>query len=253
MHLKAIACEVMAREFHHAAARSRNTVEIEFLTQGLHDNPDVCRREIQSRLEQADNEKFDAVLLGYGLCNNGLAGVRAAGRPVVIPRAHDCITLLLGSRERYAGEFEHHPGTYYFSSGWLEYSGRKGERVEYVQKSGLTARMAYQDLVEKYGQENARFIQETMSAWTVHYTRGAYIRFPFTDHLDHPVQVRAKCEGNGWDYAEMSGDLSLVQALLDGDWTRDRFVVVEPGQAIAPDLVGVGEDRACDIMRAVAT
>ena len=29
--------------------------------------------------------------------------------PIVMPRAHDCITLYLGSRERYQAQFERHP------------------------------------------------------------------------------------------------------------------------------------------------
>jgi len=38
----------------------------------------------------------------------------------VVPRAHDCITLLLGSKERYAKLFGERPGTYWYSAGWLE-------------------------------------------------------------------------------------------------------------------------------------
>jgi len=251
MHVKAIVCEVMAREIYYAAARSRNTVEVELLTQGLHDNPDICRREIQSRLDRTGPDRFDAVALGYGLCNNGLAGVRAVSLPVAIPRAHDCITLLLGSRRRYAEEFARHPGTYYVSSGWLEYTQRKGERVPYVQKSGLAAQAAYHDLVKQYGEENARYIRETLSGWTVHYTRGVYIRFPFTEALGHAAAVRAECRRNGWAYDEMEGRLSLIQALVDGDWSKDEFVCLAPGEAVAADLAAGGETADCPIMKAV--
>jgi hypothetical protein len=37
----------------------------------------------------------------YGLCNLALTSLRARAVPVVVPRAHDCITLYLGSRQRY--------------------------------------------------------------------------------------------------------------------------------------------------------
>ncbi|MFV1980286.1 MAG: DUF1638 domain-containing protein [Rhodothermia bacterium] len=33
----------------------------------------------------------------------------------VLPRAHDCITLLMGSRTRYLEYFKAHPGTYFRS------------------------------------------------------------------------------------------------------------------------------------------
>ena len=46
-----------------------------------------------------------------------------AGRPqhsLVVPRAHDCITLFLGSKERYLDYFQTHPGVYFKTSGWIE-------------------------------------------------------------------------------------------------------------------------------------
>lgn len=45
---------------------------------------------------------------------------------LVIPRAHDCITLYLGSRQRYLEQFNARPGTYWYSLDYLErYSGDK--------------------------------------------------------------------------------------------------------------------------------
>ena len=137
LHLKVLACEVAAREIYLCAARSANTVSVELLTQGLHDNSDTMRAELQQHIDAVDCSRFDAILLGYGLCNNGIVGLRAPAIELVVPRAHDCITLLLGSKERYAEEFEARPGTYYYSSGWLEYPDRRGERHEQMPKSGL--------------------------------------------------------------------------------------------------------------------
>lgn len=235
MHFKLIACEVMVREFCHALAHSTNTIDIEFFTQGLHDNSDVCRSQLQERIDAPEFEKYDAVLLGYGLCNNAMAGIRAGNVKTVIPRAHDCITLLLGSAQRYAEEFENHPGTYYYSAGWLEYPERGGERVEYSQKSGLAERLAKKQLIEKYGEENAEYISEIMNAWEVHYSRGAYIEFPFTRHLKYRDEARKVCEEKGWEFAVIDGDMTLFQDLLDGRWDADRFLVLEPGQSVKPD------------------
>ncbi len=232
MHCKVIACEVVSREIFYCASRARNTVDIELFTQGLHDNADSCRATLQERIDATDAAKFQAVLLGYGLCNNALAGIRAGRVKMIVPRAHDCITFLLGSKERYAKEFAEHPGTYYYSAGWLEYPGRGGDRVPYNQKSGLAKRLAFEELVKKYGEENAEFIQQTMSAWQEHYTRGACIRFPFYGQLDICAQVRGICEQNGWAYAEIPGDIGLLQDWLDGRWDAERFLTIEPGESI---------------------
>lgn len=120
-----------------AAARSVNLVDLEFLTQGYHDNPEIGRARLQEKIDSLPQGRYDAVLLVYALCNNMLVGLRAQDIPVVIPRAHDCITFFMGSKDRYARYFRQHPGTYYYTSGWLEYQHRGGERLPHTQVSGL--------------------------------------------------------------------------------------------------------------------
>ena len=84
-------------------------VDARFLSKGLHDRgARAMRTGLQIAIDEAEAEagKYDAIALGYGLCGNGLAGLEARSVPLVLPRAHDCITLLMGSRT----EFEHFPG-----------------------------------------------------------------------------------------------------------------------------------------------
>ncbi|HRU05043.1 MAG TPA: DUF1638 domain-containing protein, partial [Candidatus Brocadiia bacterium] len=242
-HLKVLVCEVLTREYYHCAARSTNTCEVTLFSQGLHDNPEICRQTLQPAVDAADPKRFAAVVLGYGLCNNALAGLRAGRTPLVVPRAHDCITLFLGCRRRYAQVFAEQPGTYFYTSGWLEYPYRGGERVQYTQSSGLARRRKFDELAAEYGEENAAFLVETMSAWEVNYKRGLYIRMGFCERLGYEERVRSVCREKGWEYAEVEGDLSLVQDSLDGRWDSDRFLVLEPGEEIAADY-GEGILRA---------
>ena len=237
MRLKVVACEVVARELYWCAARARHTADITLLRQGLHDNSDICRTQLQAQIDLATPDRFDAVLLGYGLCNNSLVGVRAAHVPIVIPRAHDCITLLLGSKERYAALFADRPGTYWFSSGWLECRQKEGDPIATRQNSGLgpAYRADYDELVAKYGEENARYLADFMSGWEAEYTRGVLIRFPFDRGLGLEAHVRGLCAEKGWAYAEVEGDLALLEAGLDASdsgWDADRFLTVAPGQAV---------------------
>ncbi len=237
MRVKVIACDVLRRELYHAAARARHAAEVTLLPQGLHDNSDTCRRRLQAQVDAATAEECGAVVLGYGLCNNSLVGVRAGEVPLVVPRAHDCITLLLGSRERYQRLFEEAPGTYWFSSGWIEHRDRTGEPIAPRPNSGLGPdyRADWDDLVAKYGEDNARYLSEFMEGWEAAYTRGALIRFPFDRGLDLERRVRALCDEKGWQYVEVDGDLALLEAGLnapDDGWDDERFLTVAPGEAL---------------------
>ena len=233
--LKVVACDVLRREVYWCAARSRETVEVVLLPQGLHDNSDLCRERLQPLVNEADPEQCDAVVLGYGLCNNALNGLRAGRVRVVIPRAHDCITLLLGSKERYAELFAARPGTYWFSSGWVECKDGQGDRAPPMAKSGLGPRRLaadFDELVARYGRENAEYLAAFMGAWERHYTHGCLVEFAFAEGLGLPEKIERLCRQKGWEFVRVQGDLSLIQDGLDGRWDPDRFLVLEPGQRV---------------------
>ena len=98
MNLKLLACEILYRETCAAVAQSRNRVDIEFLPKGLHDmGQEGMNRRLQEELAAIDQSQYDAILFGYGLCSNGLVGLTAMSIPLIVPRAHDCVTLFLGS------------------------------------------------------------------------------------------------------------------------------------------------------------
>jgi hypothetical protein len=235
MLLKVIACEVAFREICHCAARSVNLFDLEFLSQGYHDNPEIGLQQLQAQIDAAGEVAgFEALLLGYGLCNNMLSGLQARHVPLVIPRAHDCITFFLGSKERYQQVFAEHPGTYYYTTGWLEYRQRGGERPARRQGAEVGEAQSYQDMVQRYGEENARYLLEFMDSWTQHYTRGIFVDFDFSTHLPHKRQAREICRQHGWEYQEVKGDLTLVQNWLDGHWSPEDFLVVNPGEQIRP-------------------
>ena len=88
MFLKVISCEIFFRELCACAARSVNQMDFEFLSQGYHDNPEIGIKRIQERIDAVPAGQFDAVLIGYGLCNTMLNGLQARDTRLVMPRAH---------------------------------------------------------------------------------------------------------------------------------------------------------------------
>ncbi len=222
MKLVLISCKVLYREFCYYAAISRNLVELRFLEQGLHMEPDRLRDSVQAEIDAVDGE-YDAILLGYGLCSKGIEGLRSDKHRIVIPRAHDCITFFLGSKERYMDYFENRPGTYWYTPGWIETDGAADkQRYDAV----------YQGFVDKYGEDNAKYLFEVMQGWIEHYDQAAYVDLGFGDTTPYKEHTKAVASERGWDYVEVEGDPSLVIDLLEGNWNSDRFLVVEPGETV---------------------
>lgn len=238
MFLKVIACEIAVREIYHIAARCGNLVDVEFLTQGYHDIPATGRSEIQKRIDAVPAGKYDAIILGYGLCSNILTGLTTPHTPLVIPRAHDCITFFLGSQQRYREFFDAHPGTYYYTSGWLECAKRRGTQGPIWGGASLPAgantnlKATYDQWVAKYGEDQAKYLMEEMSRWTDAYTHGTLIEFDFVKHLKLREQVEQICSEKAWEYSETKGDLRLFEMLLQGDWPEAEFQTVRPGQKV---------------------
>jgi hypothetical protein len=242
MFFKVIACEIALREISFLASQSQHMVDLEFLTQGLHDTPSRGQTEVQARIDAVPPGKYDAILVGYALCGNIIAGLTAKHTPLVIPRAHDCITFFLGSRERYQRLAETRPGSYYYTSGWLECLRRRGGRASLMDMHFLPTRAGlntgtesvYAEWVKKYGEEQAQYLMEVMGQWTESYTHGVLIDFDFTKPLQLHKQVEAICERRGWRFEQIQGDLHLLKCWLDGAWDPQTFLVVQPGQKVSP-------------------
>lgn len=230
-HYRLIACEILFREVCQCVSNCPDIIDVSFMPKGLHDvgEAKMCAA-LQAVIDKTDPSKHEAVLMAYGLCNNGVRGLHAPV-PLVIPRAHDCITLMLGSRQRYAEYFDKNPGTYFKSTGWIERdtSGANGDTSI---PSQFKMNKTYQEYVEQYGEENAQYLMAALGDWLKNYRKFTYIDTGVGDFPQYKEQTRAEAAKNGLEYEEVVGSTDLLRRLVNGQWDAVDFLVVPPARKI---------------------
>jgi hypothetical protein len=235
MRLHVLACDVLARPVYLCAARSPHVVDVTLYRRGLHNEPPDLRTQLQAGID-ATPAGYDAVVLGYGLCGGAAAGIEARRIPVVLPRAHDCITLFLGARERYAAETQDRPATYWYVADQLERGGEFDDKgISFAAIGGDTdesLEATRAEYVAMYGEDNADYLMEVMGAWRTHYGRAAFVSMGVTDEAGPEAIARDQADRRGWAFERVEGNMILIRRLIDGDWAED-MLVLQPGERLA--------------------
>ncbi len=235
MRLKLLGCKVLSREVGYLSSFSQNYIDTTWLRQGYHNEPDRLRQIIQENIDRIDSGDdpyscstevgdYDAILLGYGLCSNGICGVSSKRYRIVVPKAHDCITLFLGSKERYKQIFESKSGgIYWYTAGWIENS---------IMPSKLRDELTYNHYIKEYGEDNADYLYEMNAGWMKDYKAAAYVEL---DGLNMPKikEYTKECADHyNWEFLDYVGDTKLLTDFLEGNWDEESFLIVEPNQTI---------------------
>ncbi len=230
MKLKFICCEVFFREACLAMAASPHVIDPEFTPKGAHDSPDKLREQLQSIIDRTSEDgTYDYILLGFGLCGNATLGLTARSIPLVIPRAHDCCTILLGSRRKFMEHFGDNLSAEWSSVGYAERGTNYLREADSGRLLGLDK--SYRELVEQYGEENARYIWDTLYPATENNDL-IFIEIPETAHLNFRQKFEEIASQQGQKLKVIQGDMRLVRALVNGDWNDEEFLVVPPGKSI---------------------
>jgi len=196
--------------------RSRVT----FFDYGLHATPKKLRLTIQQAIENIEQPSL--IVLGYGLCGNGLDNIQAGKHFLLIPRTDDCIAILLGSYQAYRAEMNKQSGTYYLSKGWLE--------------AGTNPLEESRGYELKYGAEKAAWLMDVQYH---HYRRLMMVaRNPQELETYRPkaLQVAEYCSRWGMRYEEIIGSDAYLEELVaiagDLEKTGQEFVLIPPGGAL---------------------
>lgn len=215
MTLKIIACEVMKEELL-AVAAGRN-IEFEFISMGLHLHPEKLGIELQRILDSLTG--YSRVVLAFGLCGGAAKNLRAGDFILTIPRVHDCIPLLLGSKTCFAKHRLEEIGTLYLSCGWM--NGEKSIMSEYSR------------ITEKYGEKKAVSVFGRMYS---SYQRVLFIR---TDNPEEERYLRRSQEISQvlkLQHHITQGDFTFIRKIVNGPWQEDDFITIEPWGILDEEL-----------------
>ncbi|HET7729922.1 MAG TPA: DUF1638 domain-containing protein [Usitatibacter sp.] len=192
----------------------------------LHNSPKKLGAALQEEIDALAEPSF--VIVGYGLCGNGLVGVKARQHTLVIPRTHDCVAIFLGSHQRYVQRFFASPNTYYLTKGWID------ARDEPLSD--------YHDYVAEFDEETADYLFEMKYK---NYRKICLVGFSQQELDEYRERAAAVAEFmdkrfGGVVLEETLGSTALIETLVhtaakarDSD---DEFVVVKPGGEITQDL-----------------
>lgn len=251
-----IACGVL--EWNMQRVLDRLDSGYEYLTRTLpaqlHNNPRRLRELLQTTIDELDSvEDLQGICLLFGLCGRGTVNLESRSVPLVIPRVQDCIGIYLGSHERYLAEFKAHPGTRYMSRGWYDKTIRdvdaSTEDFMTLREKSLY-RTTFEELRERYGDENAAFIRHFRESWIRNYTRAGYIRFEDEPDNAPGLEItRATADALDWEFRELTGDESLIEAMLSGKWQHPEIVLVPPNSktTTAPGNAVIGYTTQLDM------
>lgn len=226
MRIHIIACQVFGRELSYYAALSPHIVDINWLPQGLHETPQLLNRQLQAAIdlaEKRDKCKPDVIVLGYGLCSNGILNLHTRQVPLVAPRTDDCIALFVGSQKRYLELFQTYNGTYWANNGWIEHA--------YV-PSEENLKKRHAEYVELYGEDNADFLMDNDMQWQKNYNCCGYITSPVYDCPQYEELAKSISRFHNWNFARIEGDTTMLQKLVAAQWDNVDFLTCPPWHRI---------------------
>jgi len=233
--IKFICCDVFTRIACELVAKSPHIIDLDFVPMLKHIKPEELKSLIQEKIDATPGDtsrEYDAIILGFGLCGNAAVGL-ASPITMVIPRAHDCCTIHMGSKESFKAGFGDRLSTRWCSTGYYERTAAAGSgypNADQIDNYKTTAE--YIGYVEQYDEETADYLWETLHP-AIESDESVYIKIDGFEYSDSYNSYKALMEKLEKKLITVEGDISLLQALVNGEWDEDRFLTIPPGKRIA--------------------
>ncbi len=222
--ISVISCAVLEPEVRHFLRDNPRVRDLVFIPLALHEDPARLQQELQRAVQRAEaNPAVEAIVLVFGLCGRGVENIRHERCPIILARAHDCTTLFLGDKDRYAAYVKDNPGTYWYNPGFI-----RGGKIPGPDREDRLR----EEFGRKFDPEDVEFLIEQDREGLAHYNRATYVSMDLGDTRKDEEYTQSCAACRNWGYDRVPGNPELLQALLRGDWDEKRFLIVPPRHVI---------------------
>jgi hypothetical protein len=139
-----------------------------------------------------------------------------ADAQLILPRADDCINLLLDDPKLRLDL----TGSFFYTEGWLN-----GERTILVER---------QQAIARYGEKRAERI---FNAMMHNYKRVLMVDTGCFDAEDAYGRICQIADTFSLEPGKVKGTLRFLKQLIQGPWTEEKFVIVPPHSPILPEML----------------
>lgn len=206
-----LCCGSLEKEVRLAMNRCQISYPLEVLTDNNHDSPRRLSASIQKKLDQLDAQR---VLMAFGTCGGAMVGLRSGSLTLVIPRVDDCLSLLMGSMERrYALSGS---SGLFLTESWMNHEKSIESELGRI-RSRYPPERADNVISALYGHFRSLNVIDT----------GAYdvaSLLPRSQALARQLEL---------EHRVVCGTTAYLEALLQGPWESDRFIVIPPNTVIS--------------------
>jgi len=207
MHDVIIACQTLYDELNLAMRETGCRRPVIWVDSDYHSDPDQLRAKLQEEIDNQEN--IEKIFLAYGCCGNGLVGLKASTADLIIPKAEDCISMVLS---RPGVKFQRPKHAYFLTKGWME-----GSRSIFVE---------YEHALKRYGQARTKRLFEIMLK--------TYHNFVLIDTGAYNVsdclkKVEALAQNINLEPVVSKGGIWFLKKLLTGPYAEDFCVIPKGG------------------------
>ena len=203
-----LCCNTLEDEIRRALDDTGLDYPVIWLEAGLHNQPERLRSRINEVL--AGITDAGRVLMALGHCGGACAGLINFDYELIIPKADDCLSLLLGSMEKRQRVSRSCP-TYFLTAGWLRHT--ENLITSFSRDCGF------------FGREKAERVYRVMLK---HYRRLGFIDTGAYDPAEEESKISSLAGMVGLKTERLAGDLVWLKRLLTGPWDGGDFIVVKP-------------------------